>query len=141
MTPRYLCVIVDSNDSEVSQSLVIGLVVGGFVLLLILSVIVFVCLILMCGIKRDNNTEQLSTKGEKEPPTLGKMSPEVIQMEGSPKMYRKAQKENQYLITQQQNIDTTAAAYNPSFNQENGAVHFVTTPPAYMGSPTFKNYL
>ena len=132
------CVIVDSSESEVSQSLVIGLVIGGIVLLLILSVIVFVCLILMCGTKRDNNTEQKSTEGDKEPPTLGKLSPEVIQMEGSPKMYRKGQKENQYIMTQ--HIDTTTA-YNPSFTQENGTVHLVTTPPAYMESPSFKNYL
>ena len=106
----------------------------------------------MCGVKREN----ISTPGDMDKVpndlSLGKTSPEVIQqMESSPRMYRKAQIENQYMIVQSKQNSTghSTAAHNPTYFtvKEDDEVpatvddrQFVTTPPAYLGSPASRFY-
>ena len=96
--------------------------------------------------RRAANQEETTTdqgSEEKIPPMSS--SPQVIQMESSPKMYRKEYLENQYVDLPSANTTHShekVSAYNPVY-YGNGEVdigktnerHLVTTPPAYLGNP------
>ena len=161
---------IDPEKSGISQGVVIGIVFGGAIVLVVSAVVIVVCCILLCGVKpRDTATlEQERNKSpgsdEKVPDATlgggggGTISPEVIQMESSPKMYRKAQIDNQYVAShlyqpRKQNhhsnaTTTSTAAYNPYITREENDYtltpssdgRVATTPPAYLGNPASRFY-
>lgn len=135
--------------------MVIGLIAGGAIFLLLSSIVLFVCCVLVCGAKHGNRSDQgTCSKEEKAPtPVVGTISPDVIQMESSPKMYRKRQFEDAYVSQSNQYHQNHkfnhTAAYNPYIINEEGediAVlasnqrQFVSTPPAYLGNPATRFY-
>ena len=159
MTYYVALSLIVSDKEGPSKNLIIGIAVGGAALLIILAVPVIICFCVGCmkhvEPNKEGNTYNSETVQEKAPtPIMAAMSPEVIQMDNSPRMYRKVEPkvENQYVAYPHNTAGYSNAhyrhvqpsAYSPYYQNEetdNGVLsvnderQFVTTPPAYLGNP------
>lgn len=146
----FLSSLAPVGDDSSNNTLIIGVLVGIAVLaIFIFSIVGFVCGILFCGRNHGKGTEDEGNEGDDKrsaTPTLGSLSPEVIQMESSPKMYHK---EFEPHFVPQDDIKTgnyyhhQPAAYNPAYGsgfRGNDDRTFSTTPPAYMGQPATNRF-
>ncbi len=118
--------------------------------MIVLIIVIVTCCILLCGAIKNKRTTNDQIIEEKVPSSriIDSSSPQVIPMECSPKMYRKQYLENHYVEQATNNHSKPGVAgYNPYFgNGEEVDIgitndcQYVTTPPAYLGSPASGYY-